>query len=189
MWRRIRRLCELQYFWGEYVTDMLIPEKGPGRFWRLLFRSPVVLYKCGLHCVVSQHVLLLTTTGRKTGELRTTPVGYTLDPTTNTYYIVAGWKGKSNWYRNALTNPAVRAIVGKSRFDALAAPVDETVVAKLLAEYARRNPFAGRLLLKLTGIVSDGTYETFLKMAPFYPTLAVRRTDQKFQNGSGLLGA
>jgi len=175
MWRHINRLLELQYFWGEYVTDTLISKKGPGRFWRLLFRSPVVLYRCGLHHIVSRHVLLLTTTGRKTGKLRTTPVGYKFDRNTNTYYIVAGWKGKSNWYRNALATPAVRVVVSNSTFDALAAPVDQVVVAGLLAEYAHRNPFAGRLFLRLTGIVSDGTAETFLKMAPFYPTLAVRR--------------
>jgi len=96
--------------------------------------------------------------------------------------MVAGWKGEPNWYRNALATPAVRVVVGNSTFDAIAAPVDQIVVARLLADYAQRNPFAGRLFLRLTGIVADGTSETFLKIAPFYPTLAVRRTDQKLQN-------
>ena len=119
-------------------------------------------------------MLLLTTIGRKTGQPRTTPIGYTFDPKKNTYYIVAGWKGKTNWYQNALAHPAVHIVVANCRFDALASPVDDRIVARLLASYAQRNPFAGKLFLKLTGIVSDGKDETFLKMAPFYPTMAVR---------------
>jgi deazaflavin-dependent oxidoreductase (nitroreductase family) len=175
---RIRRILELQYFWGEYVADILIPESGPGRLWRLFFRTPLVLYRCGLHHPVSNHVLLITTVGRKTGKLRTTAVGYTFDPTTKTYYVVAGSKGKTDWYRNALTTPAIRVKVGNSAFDAAATPVDENVVAKLLARYTERNPFATRLFRNLTGIVSDGTHETFLKMAACYPTLALRRIDK-----------
>jgi hypothetical protein len=49
------------------------------------------------------------------------------------------------------------------------------MVARHLATYAQRNPFAERLYRRLTGIVSDGKAETFLKMAPFYPTIMVRR--------------
>jgi hypothetical protein len=88
MCRHIRRFLELQYFFGEYVIGMLISNSGPGKCWRLFFRSPVVLYRCGSHHLVSKQVLLLTTIGRKTSTPRTTPVGYTFDPATNTYYIV-----------------------------------------------------------------------------------------------------
>ena len=177
MRQRIRRIFELYYFWGEYVGDMLIPATGPGPVWRLFFRTPLLLYRCGLHHFVSAQVLLLTTIGRKTATPRTTPVGYAFDAVTNTYYVVAGWKSKTNWYRNALARPAVRVRVGSSSFEAVATRVDDNTVATLLAAYAQRNPFATRLYRNLTGIVSNGAHETFLKMAPFYPTLALRPTE------------
>src|SRR5262249_16946145 len=139
--------------------------------------TPLLLYQFGLHHLVSGQVLLLTTIGRKTATPRTTPVGYTFDAAMNTYYVVAGWKGKTNWYRNALARPPVRVGVGNSSFEAVATRVDHNTVATLLAAYAHRNPFATRLFRNLTGIVSDGTHETFLKMAPFYPTLELRPTE------------
>jgi hypothetical protein len=65
--------------------------------------------------------------------------------------------------------------VGGLTFDATATRADDETVAEHLAVYAQRNPFAERLYLRLTGISSDGKPETFLKIAPFYPTMAVRR--------------
>jgi hypothetical protein len=61
--------------------------------------------------------------------------------------------------------------------------MDDEGVADHLARYAQRNPFAERLYLRLTGIVSDGRRETFLKMAPFYPTMAVQRTGRTASPG------
>jgi deazaflavin-dependent oxidoreductase (nitroreductase family) len=171
----IRRLFELEYYFGEYLGDAIIGDSQPGLLWRLLFRAPVYLYAWGLHGLVSGNVLLITTQGRKTGKPRTTPVGYLFNTASGAYYLVAGWKGKTNWYRNALAEPKVRITVGSSTFDAVATRADDETVAKHLALYAQRNPFAERLYLRLTGIVSDGSEETFLKMAPFYPTIVVRR--------------
>jgi len=173
----IKRLLELQYFCGEYVTDLLIPAGGPTPFWRSFFRMPLFLYRWGLHSLISNHVLIMTTKGRKTGRQHSTPVGYDFDPHTGVYYVVAGWKGKTDWYRNALAHQVVKITVGPSSFDAIATPLTEDEIAARLAAYAKRNPFAPRLFFKLTGIRADGTHETFRKMAPFYPALALRRTD------------
>jgi deazaflavin-dependent oxidoreductase (nitroreductase family) len=172
---QIRRLLELEYYWGEYLADGIIGDSEPGPVWRFFFRAPVYLYAWGLHGLVSRNVLLITTQGRKTGKPRTTPVGYLFDPASGTYYLVAGWKGKTNWYRNALAQPKVGIAVGGLTFDAVATRADDETVAKHLAVYAQRNPFAERLYLRLTGISSDGKPETFLKMAPLYPTMVVRR--------------
>jgi len=177
VWKQIKRLIELEYFWGEYLADMFIGDADPGPIFRFLFRAPVYLYRWGLHGLVSRNVLLITTRGRKTGKPRTTPLGYLFEPASNTYYLVAGWKGKTNWYQNALAHPEVRIAVGSLTFDAVASRMDDNRVAEHLAFYARRNPFAERLYRRLTGIASDGRHETYLKMAPFYPTMAVHRMD------------
>ena len=171
---QIRRLLELEYYWGEYLADRIIGDSEPGRVLRFFFRASVYLYAWGLHGLVSRNVLLITTQGRKTGKPRTTLVGYLFNAATGTYYLVAGWKGKTNWYRNALAQPKVGIAVGDLTFDAVATRADDETVAEHLAVYAQRNPFAERLYLRLTGISSDGKPETFLKIAPFYPTMAVR---------------
>ena len=183
MIKQIRRLVELEYYWGEYLADRIIGDAEPGPVSRFLFRAPVYLYAWGLHGLVSGNVLLITTQGRKSGKLRTTPVGYPFDAASRTYYLVAGWKGKTNWYRNALAQPRVRIRVGDLTFDGWATRADDETVAKHLAVYAQRNPFAERLYLRLTGVISDGKAETFLKMAPFYPTIVVRR-DSSFPLGN-----
>ena len=174
MWRPVQRLLELEYFFGEYLAHPLMPEKGPGPLWHIVFKVPLLLYRYGLHALVSGHVLILRTVGRKTGTLRSTPLGYTFDAGTNTYYVIAGWKGATNWYQNALATSAVRVRVGAREFEASATPFTPDEAAAQLARYAKRNPFAPRLYRNFTGIVSDGTHETFLKMAPFYPGLALR---------------
>ena len=185
---QIRRLLEVEYYWGEYFADGIIGDSEPGPVWRFFFRAPLYLYAWGLHGLVSRNVLLITTQGRKTGKPRTTPVGYLFDAASGTYYLVAGWKGKPNWYRNALAQPKVRITLGGLTFDAVATRANDEIVAKHLAVYAQRNPFAERLYLRLTGISSDGKLETFLKMAPFYPTMVVRRDSIPAASSSRSLG-
>jgi deazaflavin-dependent oxidoreductase (nitroreductase family) len=122
-------------------------------------------------------VLILTTVGRTTGQLRSTRLGYAFDPATETYYVIAGWKGTTNWYRNALATPTVRVRVGARKFEARATPLSPDMIATHLAAYAKRNPFAPGLYRRLTGIECDGTQETFFKMAPFYPGMALRQIE------------
>ncbi len=61
--------------------------------------------------------LLLTTTGRRSGKQRTSPLFY---GSTDKAYVVLGSKGGADtqpgWYLNLLANPAVEVQVGKERF-------------------------------------------------------------------------
>ena len=66
-------------------------------------------------------VLLLTTTGRKSGQPRTTPVVYHRDG--DDYLIVAsngGFDPHPAWYYNLEATPEVRVEVGDQAFDAQA---------------------------------------------------------------------
>ncbi len=61
-------------------------------------------------------VLLLTTTGRKSGEARTTPLLYLRDG--DDYAVVASYGGRPNhpaWFLNAQADPAVEMQVGRKR--------------------------------------------------------------------------
>jgi len=66
-------------------------------------------------------VLLLTTTGRRSGEPRTTPLIYAQD---GARYVIVASKGGApehpGWYRNLRKTPAVELQMGREVFPALA---------------------------------------------------------------------
>ena len=64
-------------------------------------------------------MLLLTTTGAKSGQARTVPVVYL--PDGNRYLVFASKAGaptNPDWYHNLVANPTVSVEVGSDRFDA-----------------------------------------------------------------------
>src|SRR4051812_41807024 len=71
-------------------------------------------------------VLLLTTTGAKSGLPRITPLNYTTD---GDRLIVIASKGGSlthpDWYRNLVANPEVTIEIGTETFQARAMPAEE----------------------------------------------------------------
>lgn len=96
-------------------------------------------------------VLLLTTTGRKTGLARTTPLQY---EEMDGGYTVASARGQAaDWFRNAQQNPYVQVQIGDRQFDALAEPVtDPARLADFLEFRLRRRPFMLRLMLLAEGL-------------------------------------
>jgi deazaflavin-dependent oxidoreductase (nitroreductase family) len=65
--------------------------------------------------------LLLTTTGRKTGQPRITPLQYELID--GKIFIASARGTKADWYRNILSNPEVEVRVKSRRFKGLAEPI------------------------------------------------------------------
>ena len=97
--------------------------------------------------MIGKRILLLTTIGRKTGKPRVTALGYGYDAPNDTYYVMTGWGGKSDWLRNASANPRVRVQVGARQFDGIAARVPEAQSVALMREYVRLNPRAPEMLV------------------------------------------
>jgi len=93
--------------------------------------------------VVGAPVLLLTTTGRKSGKLRTWPLLYLVED--DTYVVVASNSGSPShpsWYLNLRSNPAVTIQLGRRRLSVQARTVspDERAllwpkVVKLFSAY------------------------------------------------------
>jgi deazaflavin-dependent oxidoreductase (nitroreductase family) len=70
---------------------------------------------------VGRQVLILTTTGAKSGERRESPLAYTLD---GDHVIIVASKGGSPthpaWYHNVVADPNVTVELNGERFDAVA---------------------------------------------------------------------
>lgn len=157
------------------IMTRLVPADKPGGLWRLIFKQPILIYDLGLGWMIGKQILLLETVGRKTGERRKTPLEYTYDPVEGTYFIMAGWGGKTDWYRNARAHPSVRLRVGSRCFDAVAEPVPDEIVARRLMEAVRSNPKSLRMFQRWSDRPLDGSFESHLYAARFFPSLILKK--------------
>jgi deazaflavin-dependent oxidoreductase (nitroreductase family) len=89
-------------------------------------------------------LLLLTTTGRKTGREHTTPVVYTRDGDRLLVYASKGGApDHPYWFKNLVANPRVTVEVGADSFEATATPTEGEERNRLFAEQAERAPQFG----------------------------------------------
>ena len=86
-------------------------------------------------------VLLLHTTGAKTGRERVNPMMYLdLDGHRYVFASKAGADTDPDWYRNLVAHPDVTAEVGTETYAAAAVPVTGADRDRIYAEQARRYP-------------------------------------------------
>ena len=89
-------------------------------------------------------MVLLTTTGAKSGLRRTNPLAALLDE--DRLYVIASKAGAPthpDWYRNVLATPEVEVEFGNERFRAEAVPVGRDERDRLYALQAERVPGFG----------------------------------------------
>jgi deazaflavin-dependent oxidoreductase (nitroreductase family) len=90
---------------------------------------------------VGKQLLLLTTTGAKTGEQRTTPLAYSTDG--DRIVIVASMGGAPThpfWYTNILSNPDVTVELGREKFQAHATVASSAERRRLYDQHAGVHP-------------------------------------------------
>lgn len=107
--------------------------------WKLLKLPPRLLYALGLGPVYGRLVLLLTTTGRKSGRPRVTPLQY--EEIDGAIYIASARGVKADWFRNIVANPQVQVRVKSRRFGGTAVPItDPSRIADFLEMRLQRHP-------------------------------------------------
>lgn len=157
--------------WITYlITAYLIPKK-VGTVMRLVFKSPILFYRLGMPWMVPRWIVILVTTGRRTGKPRLTALecGYN----GRYYFLMSGWKGKSDWYRNALANPRVQVWHGRQRIACRAEPATCEEVAREMEEILKISPVALSIWARCSGVQYDGTHASLLRMAEALPSLKV----------------
>jgi len=91
-------------------------------------------------------VLLLTTTGRKSGLKRVTPLQY--EEIDGTYYIGSARGVKADWFRNLQVDPTVEIQIKGRCFKAAAEAItDPTQIADFFQVRLERHPFMIGLLM------------------------------------------
>jgi deazaflavin-dependent oxidoreductase (nitroreductase family) len=162
-------------FWLEYriMLDM-VGQDGPGPLFRWIFKSPIPMYHLGLWHLAGPFIMLVHK-GRKTGKTRHTPLEYTYEPETDSYLLMAGWRGHTDWYRNVRADPHVHAQVGRRAFDAVAEPMNDDEAARLLKQILVASPASAKMLHRWSDAPLDpDSPESLLRAAKDFPCVRLK---------------
>jgi deazaflavin-dependent oxidoreductase (nitroreductase family) len=89
-----------------------------------------------------RELMLLTTTGARSGRQHTTPLMYLAEG--DRIYVIASKGGSPShpaWYHNLVAHPTVAVEVGAERYEATASVLTAEERARVFAAQARRYPF------------------------------------------------
>ena len=115
--------------------------------------GPIFAYKIGLGPLIGRVLLLLTTTGRKTGLARVTPLQYELID--GVYHIGAVFGVKTDWVRNIQADPRVQVCVKGETFNGRAeVSTDPEDVADFIQYRLNKHPRMIGWIMKLDGFKS-----------------------------------
>lgn len=115
-------------------------------------------YRLGLGPLIGRVILLLTTTGRKTGLARITPLQYELID--GDYYIGAALGLKSDWVRNLIAEPQVQFRVKNEIYHGRAEVItDVEKIVEYIEHRIDQRPLMIRLIMWLDGFKPNPSRE------------------------------
>ena len=118
---------------------------------RLIHWPPRIAYALGLGPLLGRLVLLLTTTGRKSGKPRVVPLQY--EEIGGRICLGSSRGIKADWVRNILADPRVEVRVKARRFKGTAEVVtDAARIADFFEVRLRRHPRMIGAILKMDGV-------------------------------------
>jgi hypothetical protein len=132
------------------LSDQSTPSISFGFLWRIMrWLNPRLQSRFQSGDKPSELVLMLSTTGRKTGNIHKTPLG-----------------PKADWYRNILSNPKVRVSVGGKEFPAIAEPITAAgQIADFIELRLKRRRWMIKILMRMEGLAFNHTREELEEFA------------------------
>lgn len=144
----------------------------PRVLWRMIQVGPRLAYALGLGRLVGSFVLLLTTTGRRTGRARTTPLVY--EEIDGIYHVASARGSLGDWFRNIQADPAVVVRVGRHCFQGRAEVIADPVrIADYLERQMQRNPRLFGMVLRAEGLPARPSRGDLERLARRRPMVAV----------------
>ena len=153
-----------------FIMKTFVPVEKPGPIFKWIFKSTILFFKLGLGGLMKDYFLLITTTGRKTGKVRQTPLEHRYDEANDRYLILSGWAGRTDWYRNVKANPDIHVQVGNRKFACHAEAASEADVVKVLEATARISPDMLKVWSRWAGEELDGSPESLQRAAKYCPS-------------------
>ncbi|MGH3724996.1 MAG: nitroreductase family deazaflavin-dependent oxidoreductase [Mycobacterium sp.] len=140
----------------------------PSGFRRVLWRLPISLYRAGLGFLMGQRLMLLTHTGRKSGQPRQS-VLEVVGREEGGYLAASGFGAAADWFKNIRKTPEAVIQVGNRRIGVNATVLSADEGAALMERYAMRHPKAAQQLCKVMGFEVDGTPGDFREVGRKIP--------------------
>ena len=166
--------------WAEVeILGHLTPKNKPGPILKWLFKIPVLQYKLGMGWMIGKKFLLITTTGRKTGKPRSTPLEYIHNPQKDWYRVAPGWGGNTDWYKNIRHNPHITVQVGRRKFKAMAEPAPVEEAAKFMEAASKLHPSMDKVWNRWTDLPVNGTWESYVHAAKFFPSVWLKPQEDR----------
>lgn len=124
-----------------------------------------LLYAIGLGPLIGRIILLLTTTGRKSGKQRITPMQF--EAIDSDYYVGSARGMKADWVRNIQANPQVEVRVGAKHFFGTAEVVNDPIrFADFMEVRLERHPrMIGLIMEKAHGLPKHPSREQLEEIA------------------------
>jgi len=140
------------------------------------------LYAIGLGPLIGRMILLLTTTGRRTGLPRVTALQY--EEVEGAVLLGSSRGLRADWVRNLIAHPEVEVRVRSRRFRGLAeVTADPECIADFLALRLRRHPRIVGRILKMQGLPASPTREQLLEYASHLALVTVRPVEGRSRRG------
>lgn len=116
------------------------------------------LYQLGLGPLIGHFILLLTTTGRKSGLPRVTPLQY--EEVDGAIYVGSSRGTHADWFRNIVADPHVQVRVKSRQFAGVAETVtDAGRIADFLELRLKRHPRMVGTIMKSEGLPASPSRE------------------------------
>jgi deazaflavin-dependent oxidoreductase (nitroreductase family) len=123
-----------------------------------LLNAQTFLLKRNLMGPAGNVLMVITTTGRKSGKKFSTPIGYVQD---NRMYYGFNLGGHANWYKNAMANPRVTLNIKGKPIEATVEPIiTDDELLHVLNIYKQKVP---NQLERFFGVSKDATGAELLK--------------------------
>jgi deazaflavin-dependent oxidoreductase (nitroreductase family) len=144
---------------------------------RVLWRLPIRLYRLGLGRFLGKRIMLLTHTGRVSGQPRRAVIEVIEHDETGCV-AASGFGQRADWYRNVMATPEVTVQIGGQAFPATAGAVPADEGARIMERYAPRHPAAARQLYKIMGFEVDGSAEDYREVGRRIPFVRFTRSER-----------
>lgn len=132
---------------GNIQDDFVDGLQDVGRQFGILVNKGMgALYEAGGYRFLGKQFMTITTTGRKSGLPRTTPIGY-VETGQFVYAITRGGPPVSNWLRNVKSNPKVKLQIGERTLSATGEVLEDPAqVRQVIRLFLKHRPSYARFL-------------------------------------------
>jgi len=158
------------------MTEIASQDEKLLKGFRILNKFMLLLWRSGLGNWLNMfpttlgRYMVITHTGRKTGDRHQTPVNYTVYD--GEVYCTAGFGAKADWYQNLKANPQVEIWLPDGWWGGLADEIFETELRlKIMRQVLIHSGFAGRL----AGFTTEMPDEALAEMSKDYRLIHIRR--------------